>query len=136
MSIVNRSFIIMGDEVIKMSQRLRTDSYFKNKSVLKKFSGEKINVVDVCLEVVDRKPQKIIRIDCMRHIVNENGAIDKSYNDKQNDYFMTKIDKPKAESSGSVINATSKFYEVRLKNEFDVELSPVLVNKIVDIIFK
>ncbi|NOQ93078.1 MAG: hypothetical protein GQ547_00405 [Methylophaga sp.] len=63
MSIGIRHFVVDGENVEKMSQKKRQSFYIKQENSLSKYAGLIIDIADICVELVDRKAYKIIRID-------------------------------------------------------------------------
>lgn len=137
MSIGSRHFILVGDDAVKISQRVTRDFYFNRKSVLKEYAGQIIDIANVYLSLENRLPKEIIKIDCMRLKVAKNGALDKIYYGEHLAYMANKISgKPKVISSGSLVNASAVFNHKKLKNKYERDLSQLHLKKILKIVFK
>jgi hypothetical protein len=137
MGIGSRHFILVGDDVIKITNRANNDFYFKRKPVFKQYAGQIIDMADVYIEFENRVPQHIVKIDCLRRQVTKSGSHDEQYERGYLSHMMNNISgKPKAKASGSVINATEIFNGRRIANEHTHKLSQRQLKKIMDIIFK
>ena len=130
MNISIRHFVVIGSEIQKLSQKKRQGFYLRNENTLPEYSGKIISIADVCIELVDRKPYKIIRIDCMKHKVNENGGLDKDYDKESGKHFINIIETPKVISQSSVLYASSVFESKRLEGKYTWKLSDDVVSKI------
>jgi len=98
MSIGIRHFVVDGEKIEKISQKNRQGFYIKQENSLSKYAGRIIDIADICVELVDRKPYKIIRIDCMRHKVNSNGGLDKEYEKDHMKHIGNMIEPPQINS--------------------------------------
>lgn len=137
MSIGSRHFILVGDDAVKISQRVIRDFYFNRKAVLKEYAGQVIDIANVYLSLENRLPKEIIKIDCMRLKVAENGALDETYHGEHLAHMANKISgKPKVISSGSLVNASTVFNHKKLKNKYERDLSQLHLKKILKIVFK
>ncbi len=132
MSISIRHFIVIDSEVHKLSQKKRQGFYLRNKNILPEYSGQIISVADVCIELVDRKPYKIIRIDCMKHKVNKNGGLDEDYEKESGKHFINIIETPKVTRRSSVLDASSVFEAKRLEGKYTWKLSDDVILKIAE----
>ena len=132
MSISIRHFVVSGSDVQRLSQKKRQGFYLRKENTLPEYSGQTIKIADVCIELVDRKPYKIIRIDCMKHKVDENGGLDTEYEKESGKHFINIIETPKVISQSSVLNATSVFEAKRLEGKYTWKLSDVIALKIAE----
>ena len=136
-SIGSRHFIVVGDDVIKITSRANTDFYFKMKPVFKQYAGQIINMVDVLIELENRVPQHIVAVYCLRHKVTKSGSRDAKYERGYFSHLMDNISgKPKVKASGTVLNATEVFNSWRLDNKHTHKLSQRQMKVILETIFK
>ena len=132
MNISIRHFVLFSSEVQKLSQKKRQGFYLRNENLLPEYSGQIINIADVCIELVDRKPYKIIRIDCMKHKVNKNGGLDEDYEKESGKHFINIIETPKVTRRSSVLDASSVFEAKRLEGKYTWKLSDDVILKIAE----
>ena len=130
MNISIRHFVVSDSDVQKLSQKKRQGFYLRMENTLPEYSGQIINIADVCIELVDRKPYRIIRIDCIRHKIDENGGLDKEYEEESGKHIINYIEPPEVTSQSSVLDASRVFEAKRLEDKYSWKLSDDIVRKI------
>ena len=134
MSISIRHFVVNGSDVQKLSQKKRQEFHLRKENTLPEYSGQIISIADVCVELVDRKPYQIIRIDCIKHKVDENGELNKKYEKESGKHIMNRIVPPEVTSQASVLDAYSVFEAKRLEGKYTWKLSDDIVLKIAELL--
>src|SRR5262245_17521885 len=82
MRLGHRYFIVLGDDVLRLSQRNHDDFYFRKLPVLPEYSGRIIDIAMVLYELENRRPSRLFQLECSRHKVTERGAIDAGYEEE------------------------------------------------------
>ncbi len=134
MNISIRHFVVSGSDVQKLSQKKRQGFYLRKENTLPEYSGQIISIADVCVELDERKPYQIIKIDCMKHKVNENGGLDKEYEKESGKHIINLIEPPEVTSQSSVLDASSVFEAKRLEGKYTWKLSDDVVLKIAELL--
>ena len=116
---------------MKVSQKNFNGFYFKKESTLPEYSGQTIKMAEVCVEVIDRRVTRIIRIDCERYKVDEDGALNKEHLRESNIHMINLISPPQPEQDSTIIDATNVFEAKRLEHKLTWELTTEITEKIV-----
>ncbi len=105
MSISIRYFVVSNGTLKKVSQKKYNKFYFKKEPTLPEYSEQSINMAEVCVEVIDRKITRIIRIDCERYKVDKHDALNKEHLRESNIHMIDLMSPPLEEQNSTVIDA-------------------------------
>lgn len=124
MGLAIRHFLILSSGIKKISQK-KYQSFYHNDldgNVFPDYAGKIIDVADVVLELVNRKPYQIVRIDCPRYKVNDLGGIDTEYRQEKGRYIINFLDPPKVGKGEDILDASKVFEAKRLKEKYSWKL--------------
>jgi len=117
MSLSSRYFIFYNDELIKVSQRKFNDFYFAKKPVFEEFSGEVIKMINIVVELKNRKPYRIVRSHFLQHKIDKSGAIDQEYERGYAGLASYMLNEPKTKTTNGLVDASQVFEEKALRNK-------------------
>jgi hypothetical protein len=129
MNLSVRHFIVDGESVQKVSRKKREGFYHKNENTLPEYAGKIINVADVCVELVKSKPYRIVRIDCVKHKVDQNGGLDNEYQAEHIKHVSHELEPPSITVGSDVIEASNVFEAKRLKCKYTWSLNGLVLRK-------
>lgn len=133
MSIGYRIFLVRGDDVSRLSQKNFDEFYRKRKRVLSEFAGQTIDIAKVIYELANRRPSRVIRVDCQRYKVKADGSIDEAHNREFGRLMRIKMSKAfgtrESERNTTVVDAHERFEERRLEHKHLPSLSSVAVER-------
>ena len=134
MSISIRYFVVSNGDLKKLSRKKFKNFYFDEEAALPEYSGQTIEMAEVCVEVFDRAITRIIRIDCERYKVDKHGAIDKEHKWESIIRIFNPTSFPQSEQDSTVIDATNIFKAKRLEHKFRWELTDEIRDQIFEIL--
>ncbi len=118
MTISARYFVVINDSIKKISRKSMEDFYFNGKNTLTDYSGQIIDTIDVIVELQNRKPFRIIRLDGSRLKVDKNGGRDDDFHMESQQQALSCFETPaEVKSTQGVLDATDVFNERKLKNK-------------------
>ena len=135
-----RHFAIHEDDSITpISRRAFADFYLRHRSSLRQFSGTVMTIATVIYTTENRRPKKIVRIECMRVKVDESGSLDQGHLETSSRLLARRIDKlvggaPAVEWSGAVVNAVDRF-DNRRWSQLHPSLSGLAHKRILEFLF-
>ncbi len=113
-----RTFIVDGDEVTRLSQA-KCDAFILNgEPALLGYAGQTITLVTAAYELRDGKPWQIFHLETSRHRVAEDGSLDEDFWRESLDLQMkrTILRRVKVQSDRSVVDAKTRFDQRRLES--------------------
>ena len=141
MGIGSRVFLINDDDSLHRLPVKRYERLFNGEpgEQLPQHAGKRVRCAAVYLEVKERKPQSIIRIDYNFLVFDAEGRIDKSEQEKEL-RLVFEFTSPfsgisEKESSAKIVDARSQFAKKRYEQEFKWSPSPEIEEAIMTAIF-
>lgn len=130
MTVNLRCFIVDGSEVTPLSQKKRRAFVEDKQSALPEYAGLTINMALVQLEVRNRRPYRILQIDCFRFKVNEFGAMDGSCRDWYLELLKQQCEPSQLDYSDGVLHAENLFEARRVESKYTWKLTNDVANEI------
>jgi hypothetical protein len=134
MSIGYRIFLVRGDHVSRVSQKTFDEFFTQRKPVLREFAGQNVEIATVIYKLANRKPEQVIRVDCQRFKVKDDGSIDEDHDHEYNRLMVIRLDKGfqgnNANRETNVVDARDRFEERRLEHKHCPTLSASAVERI------
>ncbi len=149
MSLGYRVFFVNGGDVHRISQRKFNALYLKKTESLSEYADQTVISVLVVYELVDRKPDCIVRMDTQKIRFDEKGFVDKAYESEGLQLAASKMDEllgkmgisddmettvHEGRDQGTIVDAGKRFNERRW-NQRHPELSGQLLGKILTGVF-
>ncbi|MDC0434775.1 hypothetical protein OAM69_03940 [bacterium] len=149
MSLGYRVFFVVDEEVYRIAQKRFNALYLKKAAGLSQYSNQTVISVLVVYEIVNRKPNSIVRIDTQKIRFGEDGFVDEAYEDEGFRLAAAKIDDVINSAlimndaivmddahniERSVVDASKRFDERRWKQRHP-ELSDPVLKKILKGVF-
>ena len=118
-----RYFIVKGESLEKISQKKWERFYSLREYVFPEYAGQILNFACVMVELKDRKPLSIVRIDRMKNKINELGGRDKDYEKEIGKYILNHVEPPKVNCANSVFDAADVFEKKRIEDKYRWKLT-------------
>jgi hypothetical protein len=136
MNIGHRIFLIDGNLVSKVSQKTFNALFFRREHAFPEFAGQTKQFAIAMYTLENRKPKQIVRIDCHRLRIGDEGGLDEAHL-MRSIHLSFKRHESVARTtspSGNVIDAVSQFDEKAWRH-LHPELSGPALRQILDSIF-
>lgn len=111
MNVGHRIFLVEGNTVSKVSQKTFTALFFRGEPVLPEFAGQTKQFAVAMYTIEHRRPKEIIRIDCHRWRIADNGELDQDHLMRCIHLSFDRLgaSSPTSSQRGNVIDAASHF---------------------------
>jgi hypothetical protein len=138
-----RHFVVSGDDITRLSQKAFEALFRQQRSGLPAFAGTTVDIVTVVYVVEYRRPTALVRIDCARWTIRDDGILD--MHDRQDRERLTRYQmdrafryllSPPPPAGGTVIDARARFDEKRLLDQFAPTLSDRAKQKMIASIWR
>ena len=132
-----RHFVVVGDDVTPLSQKAFEALFGQPSPGLPAFAGTTVDLVTVLYVVEHRRPTALVRMDCARWTIRDDGSLDA--HDYQERTRLTRYQMDRAfrhllpatpPARGTVIDARARFDEKRLRETLAPTLSARAKQKI------
>ena len=144
-----RVFFVQDEHVQRIAQKRFNSLYLKKTEPLTQYANKTVISVLAMYELVDRKPDTIVRIDTQKIRFNADGFVDEAYEDEGRRLVASKMDdvfsgllqisgkdklNENKNADESVVDASKRFDDRRWKQRHP-ELSGPVLKKILNGIF-
>lgn len=138
MGVSLRIFLVDDDDSIKRFPLTRYERLYRRdpKERFPEYAGKRVRYAEVAVELVQRKPVEILRMQYFIMSFDSEGRIDASEQQKENRLAMELLPPFGVDGqSGQVIDAHHRFARKRYDNEYKWRPSPEVEQAIVHAIF-
>lgn len=129
MPISYRTYVVDGDRVLPLAKKTFEEFFLRKRPVLGDYAGQKIVIATALYESKNRKPKKLIKVDCLRLSVLPDGSMDR---EEYADGLVEALDadrsgKGGSAAGGSVIDMSSTFWMKRRENRWQPKPSKEVI---------
>ncbi|HEY7665154.1 MAG TPA: hypothetical protein VH934_18710 [Xanthobacteraceae bacterium] len=79
MSVSNRVYIVEGDSITPVAQKIFDDFFFSERPALGAYSGRTLTFAMPTYELENKRPARIVRFDTLRLAVKQDGSLDQDH---------------------------------------------------------
>ena len=79
MSVGNRVYIIEGDGITPVAQKIFDDFFFSERPALRAYSGRTLTFAMPTYELENKRPSRVVRFDTLRLAVKQDGSLDRDH---------------------------------------------------------
>ena len=133
-----RHFVVLGDDITPLSQKAFEALFRQQRPRLPAFASTTVAIVTVLYVVEHRRPTALVRIDCERWTIRDDGTLDTHDREDRARLTRYQMDRafrhllsPTAPAGGTVIDARARFDEKRLRDTLAPPLSASATQKII-----
>ncbi len=114
----HRTFIVDGDNVIRLGQTKCNAFLLKSKPALPEYAGQTITLATASYELRGGKPWQVLYLETSRHRVAEDGSLNEEFWRDSLDLQMkrTFLQRAKVLAVGQVLDAKTRFDQRRLES--------------------
>jgi hypothetical protein len=133
-----RHFVVVGDDITRLSQKAFEALCKQQHPGLPAFAGTTVDLVTVLYVVAHRRPTALVRMECERWTIRDDGTLDAQ--DREERARLTRYQMDRAfrhllpaapHTGGTVIDARARFDEKRLRDTFTPTLSAMAMQKMI-----
>lgn len=133
-----RHFVVVGDDITRLSQKAFEALFRQQRPGLPAFASTTVDLVTVLYVVAHRRPAALVRIDCERWTIRDDGTLDA--HDREERARLTRYQMDRAfrhilpsapHAGGTVIDAQARFDEKRLRDTLTPTLSAIAMQKMI-----